>query len=185
MGRSRVIAGGPTATPAGPVLGVTTLSGPAEEDLVLSPPSEGSGAPGSGEGSADDATSVWAEPTRRPTRRDPCLVRLNRVIMALSVHRREPRGTEGPFTANGEPIYVFLDFVNTSGSRQRVRVYWRHAATSTQHTDRVEVGTGVRWRTWAARPLTLDRLGEWSVQVVDSGGCLIEEVEFELAAPEW
>jgi hypothetical protein len=114
-----------------------------------------------------------------------CLVRLNRATMATTIDRREPRGTEGPFMANGEPIFCFMDFANGTGVSQPVSVVWTQNETGASYLDDMEAGAGSRWRTWTERPLPLDRLGHWTVQMLDAERCLIAELEFDLVAPTW
>lgn len=148
---------------------------PARDDSGASePPSEVQPAP----------DGPWAA-LRTPTRREPCLVRANRLHIATGRDDREPTGIRGPYLANGEPIVVFMDMANDSGSRQEVGVVWTHEDPPTRWIDEVRVGTGSRWRTWAERPLPLDRLGRWEIEVVDEEGCLVGAVDFELGAPSW
>ncbi len=132
---------------------------------------------------SEEPTGEWA-PLRRAERGEPCLVRTNRAMMATGLNRREPVGTEGPFTANGEPILVFMDFANSTGMGHPITVIWRHD-NGTTYFDTAEAGAGSRWRTWAERPLPLDQLGHWTVQLVDSERCLVDELEFDLVAPQW
>lgn len=115
----------------------------------------------------------------------PCLVRVNRATMANNIDRREPRETEGPFMANGEPIFCFLDFANGTGVSQPVTLVWTQNETGASYLDEMEAGAGSRWRTWTERPLPLDQLGHWTVQILDSERCLIGDIEFDLVAPTW
>lgn len=132
---------------------------------------------------ADDGVA-WA-PLREGTRSEPCLVWANRALMATGLSRREPVGTDGPFTANGEPLVVFMDFANSTGVSQEVTVVWTHGESGVTHIDTTEAGTGSRWRTWVERPFALDELGPWTVQLVDAERCQIADVSFELVAPDW
>lgn len=145
-----------------------------DDSGAAEPPSEAQPAP----------DGPWAA-LRMPTRREPCLVRANRLHIATGRDDREPTGIRGPYLANGEPIVVFMDMANDSGSRQEVGVVWTHEDPPTRWIDEVRVGTGSRWRTWAERPLPLDRLGRWEIEVVDEEGCLVGAVDFELGAPSW
>lgn len=139
------------------------------------PESEGSAAPGE--------DTVWAP--LRSGDDAPCLVRINRATMANTIHRREPMETEGPFMANGEPIFCFLDFANGTGVSQPVTLVWTQNETGDSYLDEMEAGAGSRWRTWTERPLPLDQLGHWTVQILDTERCLIDEIEFDLVAPTW
>lgn len=143
-----------------------------EEPAVVPPPP-----------SADDGVA-WA-PLREGTRSEPCLVWANRALMATGLARREPVGTDGPFTANGEPLVVFMDFANSTGVSQEVTVVWTHGESGVTHVDTTEAGTGSRWRTWVERPFALDELGPWTVELVDAERCQIAGVSFELVAPDW
>ena len=137
---------------------------------------------------AEDADPTPAEAEWAPLRTaqdGACLVRLNRATMATSINRREPRGTEGPFMANGEPIFCFMDFANGTGVSQPVSVVWTQNETGESYLHDMEAGAGSRWRTWTERPLPLDQLGNWTVQMLDSERCLIGELEFDLVAPTW
>lgn len=159
-------------------------------DVVpLGPAEEGSAQPevvaeaNDGEPAPEEGGDVWAP--LRTSDDAPCLVRLNRATMATNIHRREPRGTEGPFMANGQPIFCFLDFANGTGVSQPVDVVWSQNETGASYLDNVEAGAGSRWRTWTERPLPLDQLGHWTVQILDSERCLVDEIEFDLVAPTW
>lgn len=135
------------------------------------------------EGSGEAADPVWAP--LRSSDDAPCLVRVNRATMANSIHRREPMETEGPFMANGEPIFCFLDFANGTGVSQPVTLTWTQNETGASYLDEMEAGAGSRWRTWTERPFPLDQLGHWTVQILDAERCLIGEIEFDLVAPTW
>lgn len=150
-------------------------------------PPEGSDS-GSGEGSGvavELAPSPAWEPLRRGSLAEPCLVRANRAVLATRMNGREPGDTDGPYTANGEPLYMFVDLANTTGVSQELTVVWRQQESGASFVDLLEAGPGSRWRTWAERPLPLDQIGPWVVQVVDAERCLIDEVSFRLAAPSW
>lgn len=148
-------------------------------------PASGSGETASGVPSLELAlTDDWA-PLRTARDGAGCLVRTNRAVVATGTNRREPTGTDGPYTANGEPLYVYLDFANTTGVSQSVTVHWRQQRTGASYLDTIEAGPGSRWRTWAERPLPLDQIGPWTVRILDDERCLIEELSFELVAPQW
>lgn len=155
------------------------------EVVPLGPPDEGSAEPEVVAAAPAEQRNqgVWAP--LRTSQESPCLVRVNRATMATSIHRREPRGTEGPFLANGQPIVCFLDFANGTGVSQPITLVWSQNDTGASYLDNVEAGAGSRWRTWTERPLPLDQLGHWTVQVLDSERCLVGEIEFDLVAPTW
>lgn len=154
--------------------GVAIAAGPDGDAMAPASPAEGSGT----------VTEAW-EPTRRATDRGGCLLTANRATMATAVERREPRGTEGPFTANGEPIYAYLDAANGTGVEQSLTFRWRQKDTGSTYFDEATVGPSSRFRTWADRALPLDQLGPWVVQLLDADRCLIAQMEFDLVAPTW
>lgn len=138
-----------------------------------------------GEAADDDAPDGAWEPLRRAADGTPCLVRANRALIANGINRREPTGTEGPFRANGEPIIAFFDMANGTGVSQPVTVVWTRDEDGASFLDTIDAGPGSRWRTWVERPFALDRIGAWTVQLLDDERCLIDEVSFDLVAPEW
>ncbi len=147
------------------------------------------GAEGSGDGAAAEGTAVapadaWA-PLARADQGDVCRVRLNRGSVATEIHRREPRGTEGPFLANGQPIYIFVDVHNSTGVAQPLTIYWQQTDTGYSFLQTMEAGAGSRWRTWTEQPLALEQIGPWTVRLLDEDRCLVEELRFELQAPSW
>ena len=84
-----------------------------------------------------------------------------------------------------QPIFCFMDFANGTGVSQPVSVVWTQNETGASYLDEMEAGAGSRWRTWTERPLPLDQLGHWTVQMLDTERCLISELEFDLVAPTW
>lgn len=114
-----------------------------------------------------------------------CRVRANRVVPARRIRRREPIDTEGPFLADGYPIFLFVDLMNRTGRSQRVYVQWVHEASGYVIRDLVNASPSWGWRTSSAQALPLGKLGTWTVELLDADRCLVDAVDLELRAPSW
>ena len=107
----------------------------------------------------------------------PCGNTIRRAVVARGVEAREPVGTEGPFPASGEPLYVFME-VNNPDTELVLEVRWFHDASGHQFGQRVTAGVSPRWRTWVRHRVQPTQAGEWRVEVRTPGGCLAAALTF-------
>lgn len=139
---------------------------------------------GVAEGS-DPPTAGAPRVARVGSREAPCGFDVRRQAVARTVTRSEPAGTTGPFEANGQPLYFFVELTNRLENRQRARVVITHVASGTSLSGNVEVGVSSRWRTWVDLIPPPSLLGPWEVRVLDSDRCLAAQFSFETIPPGW
>lgn len=133
---------------------------PAEGAAPIEAPEAAAGAAGSNEPAASCGPSI------------------NRALMAREVLEREPVGTAGPFSADGEPIYLFAEFDNRAGPDSEVTLRWRHDASEHVFEQQMDVGVSPSWRTWARHRIAPSRTGAWAVDIVGPDDCVTRTVAF-------
>ena len=107
----------------------------------------------------------------------PCGSTIRRAVVARGVEAREPVGTESPFPASGQPLYVFME-VNNPDTELVLEVRWFHDASGHQFGQRVTAGVSPRWRTWVRHRVQPTQAGDWRVEVRTPGGCLAAALTF-------
>jgi hypothetical protein len=107
---------------------------------------------------------------------------LNRAVVARGVEGHLPLGTEGPFVADGDRLYIYLEVANPGAEQVLYTVNWHHLDRDRSFSQTIEVGHGPRWRTWVYHRMGAGRLGRWHVDVVAPGGQVQAELDFELVA---
>lgn len=119
------------------------------------------------------------------SREAPCQFHLRSVVVARGIRGREPQRSEGPYEANGEPLYLYFEAQNDAGQRARARARFHHAESGTTLTGTADIGVSSRWRTWVDFVIPPARLGTWTVHVLDDERCLAGETTFEMIPPGW
>ena len=144
---------------------------PTEEPAVPAEPA--------GEPSAEpNAPEVGAAPAA-PLGAESCAGELNRALMAREIVDREPAGTAGPFSANGEPLYLFAEFNNATDADRIYTIRWHHDGTPDVFTQTMTAGISPSWRTWARHRIAERQTGEWRLEVVSPEGCIAGTVAFQ------
>ena len=105
-------------------------------------------------------------------------------VAAREVVDRNPVDTDGPFVANGDPVYIHLTIDNSAGPEQEVTVQWNHLDTENQMTRNLQVGQSRRWRTWAYHRMRPSQVGDWRVLILDAQGCVLAQLDFGVYAAE-
>jgi cytoskeletal protein RodZ len=85
------------------------------------------------------------------------------------------RGRGDRFAA-GQTVYFWTRILGGSDG-QPIRHVWRHEGRQVGYVP-LELG-GAHWRTYSRRELPEDRLGRWTVEVVDGGGRVLAKASFE------
>lgn len=112
-----------------------------------------------------------------------CEVGLNRLLLTRAIGNREPVGTEPPFAATAEPIYVYMDLANPNGPANQVNISWRHPTSNHVHQQTMDVGVSPNWRTWVRHGMGASRTGRWEISL-EVDGCVIGTIELDaVAAP--
>jgi hypothetical protein len=81
-------------------------------------------------------------------------------------------------TTTVNAVYAWFEFHNP-GASGTVTLVWKHAGVEKWRID-LEVGTSKRWRSSAKKRLTNKDVGEWRVDVIDSGGHGYGGLSFEV-----
>jgi hypothetical protein len=173
----------------GPADDVVLTDAAADDIVESSGESDGSGgtADADNAGPVDDAAEPAAPaPVREGSDDEPCAFRLNRATVARNVEHREPVGADGPFAADGTPLFVFIDADNRGeDASDFATVRWIHRATGGVWSNRARLGRNHRWRTWVDRVLPATRVGAWQAQIIDDQGCLLSTLDFEVIPHGW
>jgi cytoskeletal protein RodZ len=76
----------------------------------------------------------------------------------------------------GQSVYFWTRILGGSDG-QLIRHVWRHEGQQVGYVP-LELG-GAHWRTYSRRELPADRIGRWTVQVVDDQGRVLAKASFE------
>lgn len=92
---------------------------------------------------------------------------------ASDVQNREPVDeVSDSFSASEDPLYFFTEIDNGEG--ETITHRWKHDGEVMAEVP-LQVGGDDSWRTWSSKQLMPDWDGEWTVEVVDSQGNVLEE----------
>ncbi|TGG95220.1 DUF2914 domain-containing protein [Natronospirillum operosum] len=93
-----------------------------------------------------------------------------RAIFTVGIEDREPLLTLNAIPEGMNEVYLFTDLRDFEG--QTVRHRWNFEGSTVSEVS-FDVG-GPRWRTWSRRTIGDDQRGEWSVDVIDGDGYIVE-----------
>ena len=97
---------------------------------------------------------------------------LERAQFTRDVQDKEPVDEiSDSFQASNDPLYFFTEVKNASG--ETITHRWKHDGEVKAEVP-LEVGSD-SWRTWSSKELMPEWEGEWTVEVVDSQGNVIDE----------
>ncbi len=123
-------------------------------------------------------------PSEEATGDSACAGEIIRAVVAQGIEEREPVGAEGPFLANGEPTYVFLEVNNPDGPEKEYTLRWHYSGSdAAPFSQNMTAGVSPSWRTWARHRLREGQTGAWSVEIVNPDGCTARTVSFEAVGP--
>jgi hypothetical protein len=94
---------------------------------------------------------------------------LSRAVVARALEDRLPLETEGPYVADGERLYIFLEVANP-GAPCVYTVNWHHVDRDRSFSQTLDIGRSRAWRTWVYHGMSASRVGRWHVEVVAPGG---------------
>jgi hypothetical protein len=113
-----------------------------------------------------------------------CAGEIVRAVVAHDVQEREPVGTDGPFRADGEPTYVFMQVNNPDGPEKEYTLRWLYSGSdAAPFTQSITAGVSPMWRTWARHRIREGQVGTWTVEIINPDGCVAETVSFEAIGP--
>lgn len=96
-----------------------------------------------------------------------------RAIFTIGIQDREPTLTIRTIPDGMDEIYLFTDLRDFEG--QTVRHRWNYQGNIEAEVS-FDVG-GPRWRTWSRKTIPSDQRGQWSVDIVDGDGYIVETYE--------
>lgn len=100
-----------------------------------------------------------------------------RAQFTTAMEEREPVDNVVILSSENQKIYFFTDLRNLSG--QQVRHRWEYNGNVEAEVEfQVE---GDRWRTYSSKTMDPNKLGEWTVLVIDQEGWPLKAVVFEYA----
>lgn len=130
------------------------------------------------------AAFVWVAPANA---QEPSCDDVSMSVVAVAAREvvdRSPVDLDGPFVADGDPVYVHLTIDNSEGPEQEVTVQWNHLDTGNQMTRNLDVGQSRRWRTWAYHRMRPSQVGDWRVLILDAQGCVLAQLDFGVYSAE-
>lgn len=103
-----------------------------------------------------------------------------RAQFTTEVQNKEPVDEVSTFPAEQDPLYFFTEVKNAAG--QTITHRWKHNGEVMAEVP-LQVGSD-SWRTWSSKELIPSWEGEWTVEVVDANGQVIEQQTITVEAPE-
>ena len=97
--------------------------------------------------------------------------------LARGVAGRQPIGRTQRFEV-GEKAWAWVT-MNNQGDATKITMLWRREGQVRSRMT-LEVGQSPRWRTWSRHTLRPSDVGQWTVEVRDHDGDLIETLGFEV-----
>lgn len=102
-----------------------------------------------------------------------------RAQFTSEVRNREPVDEVSNFEAQSDPLYFFTEVKNAEG--QTITHRWLHNGEVMAEVP-LDVGSD-SWRTWSSKELMPSWEGEWTVEVVDANGNVLEQQRVSVEAP--
>jgi hypothetical protein len=102
-------------------------------------------------------------------------LQVDHAVTALGVEAREPVGEATSFPADVDRVFLFSRIVGAQGDTAVYHV-WKHG-----EMERAKVELAVRsssWRTWSSKRILPSWTGEWTVEIQDTAGNVLESVSF-------
>jgi len=90
---------------------------------------------------------------------------------------REPVDAGISFTASVGTLYCFTKIAGAQSHTQITHV-WYHGADERARVDLDVNSDG--WRTWSSKIIQPHEVGSWRVDVLDSAGTVLKELQFEI-----
>ena len=100
-----------------------------------------------------------------------------RFVIAGSVEGSEPVGAVNVFSSSTEKVYCFLEARDIAEDTKIFFVWYRDDANMA--TVELSLRKGPRWRTFSSKKLA-GRTGNWTVELQDANGNLLETVAFSV-----
>jgi len=105
---------------------------------------------------------------------------VERSVVTSGVEDREPVDQIDTVFVGTDKVFFFTELQNFTGNQ--ITHKWSHAGeVRAEVTFNVQ---GSRWRVFSSKNLVRDWLGDWSLQVVDSSGTVLNENSFVYSAAE-
>jgi len=102
--------------------------------------------------------------------------RISRSILCENIIEREPISAKNQFDLN-EKAYLFSEIINSQKEDFVYHVWYFKKDDSIYEMARIQLKvSGSRWRTWSNK--TLNKIGDWKVEIEDSKGNILKEINF-------
>ncbi len=97
--------------------------------------------------------------------------------IAQDVVDREPVDAGVSFSASVGTLYCFTKIAGVQSPTQVTHV-WYYGATERARVDLDVNSDG--WRTWSSKIIQSHEIGSWRVDVLDSAGTVLKQLQFEI-----
>lgn len=105
-------------------------------------------------------------------------VRLVDTAVATGVERRVPTGLGEVFSTDVGSVWAWVSVENL-GAPTTLTMVWRRD-DKVRSSLELPVGTSPRWRTWSRNRIRKFDAGEWTVDLYDADGNLLDTLEFTI-----
>ena len=109
--------------------------------------------------------------------KEPTGFTISRAVVGTGVDNKEPVGVAETFPATTEKVYCFLEAADMTKDTE-VSFVWFHGQDEMLKTT-LPLQTGKRWRTFAEKKLR-GLKGDWKVEIRDSSGNVLKEINFKV-----
>lgn len=104
---------------------------------------------------------------------------ISRSVFTTEIVNKEPLTELNSISTDVSRIYFFTEITGLNGHVITHR--WKYNGEVMAEID-FQVNAD-RWRTWSSKNMLPSWLGKWQVSVLDEGGNIIDQSEFEYSAP--
>lgn len=109
------------------------------------------------------------------------LVQVVKAVSCAGIEKRRPFDRRSVFTPKDDKVWIWLHLSNT-GDPTKVKLLWKKEG-ETRWRVTLNVGKGKRWRTWARKTMGVGSIGNWSVEVHDLEGNILDTLQFHVQEP--
>lgn len=99
--------------------------------------------------------------------------------VCTGIQERMPTGMAETFAPEVGQVYLWCKISGNSGEAT-IKHVWYHNGKEVATVELAVKSSG--WRTWSAKKILPEMIGDWSVKIVDAQGNTIKEVAFKIAA---
>ena len=117
--------------------------------------------------------------TRAPDTDSPSMT-VRKSSVSTSIENRKPVGVSSRFDTSVDMLWAYVGIKNPTED-SHITMVWKLEGR-TMSKVKLKVGKSSNWRTWSSKKIKDNNIGNWSVDVVDPSGVVLETMTFHLAS---